>query len=252
MRSNPVNGDSAYWDGMNEVALFESALRAAVPTQPDPMIADRLVPRLARIARTATIEVETRLRTGGVARAGIRERSRRALVARVGIAMAAIPLAFVGLALAGVTVPGPARDAFDSVGVTLPNQPAEHSENVKSPGSQGGGNDVSDAAKTQGAHPAGEGNSAAAHVHALQQRSKARGEAKGHTRGKAIGLNELTPPGKSGETGAPAHSNAGSSARTQSLQPIPRVDSTPFPRGNARGTPSSPITAARSPGKSSR
>lgn len=252
MGSNPVNGDSAYWDEMNEVALFESALRAAVPTQPDPMIAGRLVPRLARIARTATIEVESRPRGGGVARADIRVRSRRALVARVGIAMAAIPLAFAGLALAGVTVPGPARDAFDSVGVTLPNQPAEHSEKVKSPSSQGGGNDVSDAAKTQGTHPAGQGNSAAAHEHARQQRSKAGGKAKGHTRGKAIGVNELTPSGKSGDTGPPAHSNAGGSVQSQSVQSAPRGNPNPFPRGTPGGTRSSPIAAARSPGKSSR
>jgi hypothetical protein len=117
----------------------------------------------------------------------------------------------------------------------LPNQPSEQSEKMNSPSGQGGGNDVSDAAKTQGAHPAGQGNSAAAHEHARQQRSKARGKAKGHTRGTAIGLNDLTPSGKSGDTGPPALSNAGGSPRSQSVHSTPRVDSTLFPRGQARG-----------------
>jgi hypothetical protein len=227
-----VTGDGAYQGEMNDVALFERALLAAVPTQPDPVTADRLVPRLAQIARTATIEADNRLRRRRMALRA-RARSRRGLVARLGIAVALIPLSFAGLALAGVTVPEPARDAFDSVGITLPNQPSEHSE--KSPSSQGGGNDVSDAAKTQGAHPAGQGNSAAAHEHALQQRSKAQGEANGHTIGKAIGLNELTPPGKSGDTGPAAHSNAGGSAESQSVQSAPRVNADPFPPGDARG-----------------
>jgi hypothetical protein len=235
-----VTGDGAYQGEMNDVALFERALLAAVPTQPDPVTGDWLVPRLAQIARTATIEADMRrmpLRAGA--------RTRRGLVARVGIAVAVIPLAFAGLALAGVTVPGPARDAFDAVGIRLPNQPAEtqtsekakspSGQKVESPNSQGGGNAVSDAAKTQRAHPAGQGNSAAAHEHARQQRSKAQGEAKGHTKGKAVGLNEQTPTGKSGDTGPQAHSNAGGSAHSKSVQSRPPVNTAPFPPGNARG-----------------
>ena len=114
---------------MNDVALFESALRAAVPTRPDPRLGTALVPRLAEVARAATIEAETqttRRRTAA-------PRSRFALVARVGIAVALIPLVLAGLAVAGVTVPGPARSAFDSVGITLPNQPAKHAK-ATSPG----------------------------------------------------------------------------------------------------------------------
>jgi hypothetical protein len=228
-----VNGDNAYEGEMNEVIPFERALRAAIPTQPDPEIARRLVPRLAEIARQATVEAETRVSRRWVAlRAGARPRSRRRLVARIGVAVAAVPLVFAGLAFAGVTLPGPARDAFDSIGISLPNQPSEHSMRAKS---QAGGNDVSEAAKTRNAKQTGQGNSAAAHEHARQQRSKAQGNAKGHTQGKAVGLNELTPPGKSGDTGPPAQSNAGGSAQSQSALSAPRGNSNPFPPGSARG-----------------
>ena len=60
-----MNGESAYGGEMNELALFESALRAAVPTQPDPRLGAVLVPRLA--------EAAARLhRRGGDARAQAR------------------------------------------------------------------------------------------------------------------------------------------------------------------------------------
>src|SRR5215217_5269756 len=133
---------------MNEVALFKNALRAAVPTQPDPVLGLDLVPRLAQVARGATIEAETRATRRPVAIGAGRPRagSRLALVARAGIAVAMIPLVLAGLAFAGVTVPAPARDAFDSLGITLPNQPSEEGQQQSTPKSQQGGNDVSDAA----------------------------------------------------------------------------------------------------------
>ncbi|HEX5893844.1 MAG TPA: hypothetical protein VFY33_03365, partial [Solirubrobacterales bacterium] len=49
------------------------------------------------------------------------------MVARVGIAVALLPLLLAGLAVAGVTVPDPARSAFETIGVELPNQPDESS-----------------------------------------------------------------------------------------------------------------------------
>jgi hypothetical protein len=236
-----VSGNGAYEGEMNEVALFMDAVRAAVPTQPDPTLEATLVPRLAATARTSTLEAETRtMRRGttpGARTARRRPRSRLALVARVGIAIALIPLVLAGLAFAGVTVPGPARDAFDSVGITLPNQPAEHSRQATGPSDQSTGNDVSDAAKTKAKGKGG--NSAAAHQHALAQRAKAKGKAIGHTRGKAIGLNDLTPPGRSGETGAPDHSNAGGSAQSQSVRTTPAPHPRPFHGNNGRGRGSS-------------
>jgi hypothetical protein len=232
MGSNPVNGNGAIWSEMSEVALFQSALRVAVPTRPDPRSGVELVPRLARVARAATIEAETQAsRRGSALRSG---RRRRALVARAAIAIGLIPLVLAGLAFAGVTVPGPARDAFDSLGITLPNQPSEHATTEKSTSpSESGGNDVSDAAKTK---PKGKGgNSAAAHEHARAQHEKAKGKAKGHEQGKAIGLNDLTPPGQSGDAGPPSQSNAGGSPQSDAARLAPKLHPHPFPEGNARG-----------------
>jgi cell division protein FtsN len=228
-----VTGNGAYEEEMNEVALFETALRLAVPTRPDPMIARDLVPRLAQVARAATIEAETQASRRGARGAGRRARSRLALVARVGIAVALIPVVLAGLAFAGVTVPAPARDAFDSLGIMLPNQPSEErGQKPAGEDSQGTGNDVSDAAKTN--HGQQGGNSAAVHQHAREQRAKAKGKAVGHQRGKAIGLNDATPPGQSGDTGAPDHSNAGGSAQSQSVRASPRPKPPPFPPANSR------------------
>jgi hypothetical protein len=120
-----VNADVAYEEEMNEVALFETALRAAVPTQPDRQLGADLVPRLARIARSASIEAERARGRRSPPRP--RRRPRLALVARVGIAVALSPLLLAGLAVAGVTVPDPARSALETIGVELPNQPDESS-----------------------------------------------------------------------------------------------------------------------------
>jgi hypothetical protein len=120
---------------MNEVVLFEHALRAAVPTRPSPTLGTTLVPRLAEVARASTIEAETH----ATRRTTVPPRSRFALVARVGIAVALIPLVLAGLAFAGVTVPGPARSAFESVGITLPNQPAKHAAATHGQGATHGG-----------------------------------------------------------------------------------------------------------------
>lgn len=117
--------DAAYEEEMNEVALFKSALRAAVPTQPDRRLGADLVPRLAQIARSASLEAEQARGRRNSPRA--RRRPRLALVARVGFAVALLPLFIAGLAVGGVTVPEPARSAFEAVGVELPNQPDESS-----------------------------------------------------------------------------------------------------------------------------
>jgi hypothetical protein len=208
-----VNGNGAYPDDMNESLVFMDALRAAVPTPPDPRLGVALVPRLAATARASTIEAETRSLRSGTATTAVasrRPRSRGALLAKVGIAVAAIPLLFAGLAVAGVTVPSPARSVFESVGINLPNQPAEKSGQDAS--RQGSRPPTSTAGTTTSATTA-EGNSDAAHQHALEQHAKAKGKAKGHSQGKAIGLNDRVPPGQSGDTGPPANSNAGGNGR---------------------------------------
>jgi hypothetical protein len=230
-----MSGNGAYEDEMNQVALFENALRAAVPTRPDPRLGAALVPRLAATARAATLEAEARApRSRKTA-----PRSRLALVARVGVAVALIPLVLAGLAFAGVTVPGPARDAFDSLGITLPNQPATHSQASKhSQSSHADGAGSADATTTE--TTPNKGNSAAAHEHAREQHAKAKGKAKGHENGKAIGLNGSTPPGqaKEKETGPPSHSNAGGNSATHTTdRTIPQhtTPATPGNNGNGHG-----------------
>jgi hypothetical protein len=228
-----VSGDGAYEDEMKNVALFENALRAAVPTRPNPELGVTLVPRLAEIARTATLEAETH----SVRARAAAPRSRLALVARVGIAVALIPLVLAGLAFAGVHLPAPARSAFDSVGISLPNQPSSDNERTQSENGSGkakGGNDVSNSDKpTAGSR----GRSEAAHKHALEQHNKAHGKALGHEKGKAIGLNGSTPPGQTQEHGPPAHSNAGGggNASTTHTTPIPPTPPIPTTPGNSAG-----------------
>jgi hypothetical protein len=238
-----VNGNGAYPDEMNESLVFMDAVRAAVPTVPDPRLEATLVPRLAATARASTLEAETATLPATTAptavRATRRPRSRGALIARVGIAVALVPLALAGLAVAGVTVPSPARSAFDSIGITLPNQPAEKAdqgagEPSSQPGTQGAAPKAAQATPTGGAQS--KGNSEAAHQHARAQHDKAKGKAVGHGRGKAVGLNEATPPGQSGQTGPPAHSNAGGngggSSGANSSSSVPKT--TPAPKGAAK------------------
>jgi hypothetical protein len=236
-----VSTNGAYPDEMNDALVFMDALRATVPAQPDPRLEGALVPRLAATARASTLDAETvamRRSTTPAMRTARRPRSRLALVARVGIAIALIPLVLAGLAVAGVTVPSPARLAFDSIGVTLPNQPGKHGERGANPQSSqppvtGTGEAGASSADTKG-------KSDAAHQHALTKRVKAKGKAIGHARGNAIGLKDLVPPGQSGETGPPAHSNAGGSANGHSSTAAPKSHPTHTPKGVAKGHTKTP------------
>ncbi len=222
-----MSENGAYEGEMNEVALFQSALRAAVRTKLDPSIGTTLVPRLAELARASTIEAEAR-------QARHRPRSRRALVARVGIAIALIPLVLAGLAFAGVTVPSPARSAFEGVGITLPNQPASGHHGTTAGASSGKKSNGSKETTSTTSQSGSKGNSAAAHQHALEQQQKAQGKAVGHSRGNAVGLHGATPPGqaKTKEPGPPAHSNAGGNSATHTTTKPPAAHTPP---GHANG-----------------
>jgi hypothetical protein len=205
-----------------------------VPSRPDPSIGTALVPRLAEIARTATLEAETHT----ARRNTTKPRSRFALVARIGIAVALIPLVLAGLAFAGVTVPSPARSAFESVGITLPNQPSStHEKGTSSENGSGKakGNDVSNSDKpTAGS----KGRSEAAHKHALKQHDKAQGKALGHEQGKAIGLNGSTPPGQAKpKPSPPSQSNAGGNSATHTTTHTVPQHTTPTTAsgGNGKG-----------------
>lgn len=181
----------------SEVTSFLLALRAAVPERPDPAIAATLVSRLAATARTHQPDASTNGSTASTATAPTRRFARRprlALAAKAAVALGALVISLAGLAVAGVKLPAPARAVFEGIGVNLPNQ-------------------VND--------PATRGKSAAAHRRVLERRAQKdatkRGKALGHTRGKAIGLRGLTPPGQElTPAGPPTQSNAGGSATGQS------------------------------------
>ena len=232
-----MTGDGAYGNGMSEVALFENALRAAVPAKPDPMVGVALVPRLAATASAATFEtatVEVKAHTNGrpAASPAPARRRRLALVARVAVAVALIPLVLAGLAVAGVHLPQPARDVFHSVGIDLPNQPS--ADSAQGTDGKRRGNDVSDAAKS--GHGAKQGNSAAAHQHARDQHSKARGKAVGHGQGKGIGLNDGTPPGQAKEPAGQSNEPAGQSDTSSGQDKTPPGQSR-TPPGQTKAPP---------------
>jgi hypothetical protein len=186
---------------LDEVATFMRALRAALPAQPDEHAEADLIRRLAE-ASAASSSAEANRATAGAGIGRGHARSRLTFVARVGIAVALLPALMASLAFAGVSLPGPAQDAFETIGIELPNQAGD------------GADDDGAAPKQNSAEDgvSGGGNSSEAHQRALQNRQKAQGKAIGHTRGKAIGLNEDVPPGQSGDTGPPEHSNSGGSS----------------------------------------
>jgi hypothetical protein len=177
---------------IGEAAVFLRMARTALREQPPPEIEADLVRRLAETAR---------LRAASRARRPARPilRSRRRLVAKLAVAMALVPAVLAGLAFAGVTLPRAANSAFDSVGVNLPNQ--EDGDDADGGAAPAG--PASEQPSSSKGTQSTQGNSDAAHQHALEQRIKARGKALGDTRGKAIGLNDLEPPGQSGDTGSP-------------------------------------------------
>jgi hypothetical protein len=209
---------------IGETAAFLRMARTALLEQPPPEIEADLVPRLAETARLEAASRATRS-------ARPIFRSRRSLVAKLAVAIALIPAVLAGLAFAGVTLPGAANSAFDSVGVNLPNQ--EDGDGADDDATDGGA--AGPASEQPSSKQSSEGNSDAAHRNALEQRKKARGKALGHTRGKAIGLNDLEPPGQSGDTGSPAHSKAGGSARSESASGKANDTSPPRSRGRGKG-----------------
>jgi hypothetical protein len=111
--NSPASGDP----GLAEVAVLVRALGAAVPERvadPDPAL-------IARLAETAARGPVEPTRPAPSTRAP-RRSSRFALTARIAMAVAMVPALFAGLAVAGVELPDPAQDAFDRIGIELPNQ----------------------------------------------------------------------------------------------------------------------------------
>jgi hypothetical protein len=212
---------------IGETAAFLRMARTALLEQPAPEAEADLVRRLAETAR---LSAASATRKSARSSWPIR-RSRRRLVAKLAVAAAVVPAALAGLAFAGVSLPDPANSAFESLGVELPNQASDDDDDQ----GQGGNGAPPSQQTAPGGASASQGNSEAAHQHALDQRRKARGKAIGHERGKAIGLNELEPPGHTGDTGPPEHSNAGGSPSSESAPGRVTRISPPRTRGRGAG-----------------
>jgi hypothetical protein len=115
-------------DELAEVAEFVRAARLQVVASPapDPALVARLAATAGSAARVGATSPTAAV--GPRRRRGLPSRPRLALAARAVSLIAAIPLLFAGLAIADVTLPEPARKAFEAVGVKLPNQPPENAQ----------------------------------------------------------------------------------------------------------------------------
>lgn len=169
-----MTGNGAFEDRMDaETTIFMRVARVTLPVRPDPQAEADLVRRLAETVRLSDAAAAPSTESGRVLHQPI-FRSRRALIARVAVAVALVPAALAGLAFAGVTLPDATRSAFESVGVDLPNQPASD-EGEK-------GSTADDADQQQS--PADRPGSAASEQ---QQKQKAPGQAKAKAKGDQAG-----------------------------------------------------------------
>jgi hypothetical protein len=134
------------------------------------------------------------------------------LVARVAVAVASLPLVFAGLAFAGVNLPAPAQDAFDRLGIELPNQTTDDdTEGTAKDGDSAGSATGQENSRGKLGHGKTKNNPGRAH-------GKGRGKALGKqgltpgsssSNGKAVGKSDATPPGQATEP--PGKSSGGAS-----------------------------------------
>jgi hypothetical protein len=102
-----------------EVTAFLADIRAAYLSNPEEAVASR---HLAAIAREAElVNVQRTPKPASWRRTMIRNRFLRPIVT-LGAASLAAVLGTAGLAVAGVDLPDPATEAFEHVGIGLPNQ----------------------------------------------------------------------------------------------------------------------------------
>ena len=106
-----------------ELASFVSLVRTTVPARLDPVAEVPLIERLAETARLANDAATADTAPMQPVRATA-WRPRLALAAKVAVAVALLPAATAGLAFAGVSLPEPAREAMERIGLDLPNQSA--------------------------------------------------------------------------------------------------------------------------------
>ena len=180
----------------DEVAAFMRALPEQVSEAPPEGLERSLAPRLAEAARTAAALAETPAPTEIQDR---RPLSRLALVARVAVAVALIPALMAGLAVAGVKVPSPARDAFEGVGVNLPNQKSDDED--ATPASE----PATDTPAGEAGTEEGKGKKLG-HAKSPAKGGTPPGKKLGHAKSPAKGG---TPPGNANGQGNGGSSNAG-------------------------------------------
>ena len=247
-----MSGNGAFEDEMDflrrtqqpddELAAFAQAVRSTLVEPADPATAALLVPRLAETARESAP-------TRPVAPAALTVRSRRrwATVVRVAVAVAAIPILFAGIAFAGVRLPGPADSVFETVGVELPNQAADHESSESSASSESSDDSVSD--QSGGSEPGvkGEGSAAEQRGHGKEKSNKARDRGRGQGaqgKGRALGKRGLAPGDANGHAKSKGSAGGGGgsdgSGGTESTPPgQAKKDYFPgksaSPRGKAKG-----------------
>ena len=107
--------------GLAETVAFIRALPAVVPVAPDPALEDEMIPALAGAAHSAALEA-SREATSSLDAVRAAAPHWRLRLAVLGAAVALLPVLTAGLAYAGVELPDPVDEAFDAVGVDLPNQ----------------------------------------------------------------------------------------------------------------------------------
>jgi hypothetical protein len=228
-----VNGNGAFENEMDsfrrqkptddDLAAFARAVKVTLLEEPDRTAVADLIPRLAETARASAAAAPTKERP-------VAARRGWAPVLRVAIAVALVPLLSAGLAFAGVSLPGPANDAFETVGVELPNQAAsEEDDDGAATGADEGGADepgdegLSNAekrghgkSKSNPARAGGRANGKNGRGRALGKRGLAPGQTKpkrsadgSQGRGNAVGRTGTTPPGKAKDKPAKGSDGSG-------------------------------------------
>jgi hypothetical protein len=204
-------------DEMRDLASFVAALGASMPAQPHPDVERVLVPRLATVARSVgeraaaeSTMVLTPLR--GADRGAARRRI--VLFARVAVAVALVPAMLAGLAFAGITLPEPAQDAFERLGIELPNQSAV--DDGQAGDGETRGSDQATASKDEQSEPGDEDDAAAGtagtgkHHGGQPTGEPGKAKAKGHGKPQDTGPSGGIAPGQGGtppgQGGVPAGS----------------------------------------------
>src|ERR687897_1725358 len=139
-----------------ELASFVSLVRTTVPARLDPVAEVPLIERLAETARLANDAATADTAPMQPVRATA-WRPRLALAAKVAVAVALLPAATAGLAFAGVSLPQPAREAMERIGLDLPNQSAVDEESTAS------GDEVDDEQGAATKQSRGDGESSTEH-----------------------------------------------------------------------------------------